>query len=74
MRVWKIAELGLRKLFFLDAQPMPDLVRSGTFDLSGLLAALELRRLSVSRGAQRWQVWSSVPSMLLKSAALCAGR
>jgi circadian clock protein KaiC len=38
---WKIEELGPGKLFFLDAQPMPDLVHSGTFDLSGMLAALE---------------------------------
>jgi circadian clock protein KaiC len=30
-----------RKVFFLDAQPAPDLVRSGDFDLGGMLAALE---------------------------------
>ena len=29
-----------KKLFFLDAQPRSDLVQSGTFDLSGMLAAL----------------------------------
>jgi circadian clock protein KaiC len=28
------------RLVFIDAQPMPDLVQSGTFDLSGMLAAL----------------------------------
>ena len=38
---WKIAELGPGKLFFLDAQPMRDLIHSGTFDLGGMLAALE---------------------------------
>ena len=38
---WKLAELRRGKLFFLDAQPMPDLVQSGVFDLSGMLAALE---------------------------------
>jgi circadian clock protein KaiC len=38
---WKIKELGPSKLFFLDAQPMSDRVHSGTFDLSGMLAALE---------------------------------
>src|SRR5688572_20245484 len=27
-------------LYFMDAQPAPDLVQSGTFDLSGMLAAL----------------------------------
>jgi circadian clock protein KaiC len=37
---WKIPELQPRKIFFLDAEPPPDLVQSGGFDLSGLLAAL----------------------------------
>jgi circadian clock protein KaiC len=37
---WKIAELGRKKLFFMDAQPTPDLVQSGNFDLSGMLASL----------------------------------
>jgi circadian clock protein KaiC len=37
---WKLAELRRGKLFFLDAQPMPDLVQSGNFDLGGMLAAL----------------------------------
>jgi len=37
---WKLAELQHKKLFFLDAQPTPDLVQSGDFDLSGMLAAL----------------------------------
>jgi circadian clock protein KaiC len=38
---WKLAELAPSKLFFLDAQPLPDLIHSGTFDLSGMLAALD---------------------------------
>jgi circadian clock protein KaiC len=37
---WKLKELGPKRLFFMDAQPQPDLVQSGTFDLSGMLAAL----------------------------------
>ncbi len=40
---WKLAELRRKKLFFLDAQPVPDLVQAGDFDLSGMLAALELK-------------------------------
>jgi circadian clock protein KaiC len=40
---WKLEELRRRKLSFLDAQPMPDLVQSGNFDLGGMLAALEAR-------------------------------
>src|SRR5687767_1315226 len=38
---WKLAELRRKKLFFMDAQPKPDLVQSGNFDLSGMCAALE---------------------------------
>jgi circadian clock protein KaiC len=38
---WKLAELRRRKLFFVDAQPAPDLVQSGSFDLGGMLAALD---------------------------------
>src|SRR4051812_33727708 len=37
---WNLPALQRKQLFFLDAQPSPDLVQSGTFDLSGLLAAL----------------------------------
>lgn len=37
---WKIEELQQKKLYFMDAQPMPDLIQSGSFDLSGMLAAL----------------------------------
>lgn len=40
---WNLPALILRKkLFFLDAQPAPDLIQSGTFDLGGMLAALEV--------------------------------
>lgn len=37
---WDLTELQRSKIFFMDAQPKPDLVQSGTFDLSGMLAAL----------------------------------
>ena len=37
---WNVAELQRKKLFFVDAQPTPDLVQSGGFDLGGMLAAL----------------------------------
>ena len=40
---WKLAELRQTKLFFIDAQPSPDLVLSGTFDLGGMLAVLEAK-------------------------------
>ncbi len=38
---WTLPQLRRKMLFFLDAQPTPDLVQSGTFDLSGMLAALQ---------------------------------
>jgi len=37
---WNLTELQDSKLFFLDAQPTPDLIQGGPFDLSGMLAAL----------------------------------
>jgi circadian clock protein KaiC len=38
---WNLPELQQQnKLYFMDAQPAPDLVQSGTFDLTGMLAAL----------------------------------
>ena len=40
---WDIPALERDHLFFLDAQPHPDLLQSGDFDLSGMLAALEAK-------------------------------
>ena len=40
---WDITGLQKKKLFFLNAQPTPDLFQSGSFDLSGMLAALEAK-------------------------------
>ncbi|MEO6017414.1 MAG: circadian clock protein KaiC [Polaromonas sp.] len=37
---WDIARLHPEQLYLLDAQPPPDLIQSGNFDLSGMLAAL----------------------------------
>lgn len=37
---WNLAELPENKLFFVDAQPAPDLIKAGNFDLSGMLAGL----------------------------------
>ncbi len=48
---WKLRELRRKKLFFMDAQPLPDLVQSGDFDLGGMLAALELKAREI--GARR---------------------
>jgi circadian clock protein KaiC len=40
---WKLAELQRKKLFFIDAQPIPGTVQAGDFDLGGMLAALEAK-------------------------------
>jgi circadian clock protein KaiC len=40
-----------RRLYFVDAQPAPDLVQSGTFDLAGMLSALGAK--SAEMGAKR---------------------
>ena len=40
---WDLAALERKKLFFLDAQTKPDLVQSGNFDLSGMLAAVAVK-------------------------------
>ncbi len=37
---WNLSELQKSKLYFLDAQPSPDLIQSGTFDLAGMLAVM----------------------------------
>jgi circadian clock protein KaiC len=40
---WDLTDLQKKKLFFLNAQPTTDMVHSGSFDLSGLLAILEAK-------------------------------
>jgi circadian clock protein KaiC len=40
---WNLVDLQKKKLFFLDAQPTPDFVQSGSFDLGGMLAALDAK-------------------------------
>jgi len=49
---WNIAELRRKNsLSFIDAQPTPDLIQSGTFDLSGMLAALgaQIKEMGAAR-------------------------
>ena len=66
---WKLAELQRKKLFFLDAQPEPDLIQSGNFDLSGMLAALDVQIKEM--GAQRivFDALDIVLALLIDSAA-----
>jgi circadian clock protein KaiC len=37
---WRIDSLPSTKLFFMDAQPTPDLIQAGDFDIGGMLASL----------------------------------
>lgn len=48
---WNLPALQRKQLFFLDAQPSPDLVQLGSFDLSGLLAGLgaQAKRMGARR-------------------------
>ncbi len=49
---WKLTELERsEKLCFIDAQPTIDLIQSGSFDLSGMLAALDAQAKAI--GARR---------------------
>ncbi|HTA66371.1 MAG TPA: circadian clock protein KaiC [Xanthomonadaceae bacterium] len=48
---WNLPELRPKQLDFIDAQPSPDLIQSGNFDLGGLLAVLEAE--CESMGARR---------------------
>lgn len=48
---WNLGVLHRRKLFFMDAQPRPDLLQAGDFDLSGLIAAIEVQARAM--GAKR---------------------
>ncbi|MCE9660784.1 MAG: circadian clock protein KaiC [Burkholderiales bacterium] len=48
---WQLGQLGPKKIAFIDAQPDPDLVQSGGFDLAGLLAMLEAQAKAI--GARR---------------------
>ncbi len=48
---WDLHSLQKNKLFFLDAQPTPDLVQSGDFDISGMLASLQVKAKEM--GARR---------------------
>jgi hypothetical protein len=63
---WNLGELQKKKLFFLDAQPTPDLIQSGNFDLSGMLAALGAQAAAMGLGAlfsTRWILcWHSCPT------------
>ena len=58
---WGLAALAKNKLFFLDAKLSPEIVRSGEFDLTGMLAILKAKKEEI--GA-RWIVFDGIDVLL----------
>lgn len=45
---WELPKIGGDSVFFLDGRPDPDLIRTGDFDIAGMLAALEARVVAMA--------------------------
>jgi len=58
---WKLPALMKSKLFFFEARLSPDDVHSGDFDLRGMLAMLEAKRLAMDA---RWIVFDGIDVLL----------
>jgi circadian clock protein KaiC len=58
---WGLAALMKNKLFFLDARLSPDVVHSGEFDLTGMLAMLKAKKDELGAG---WVVFDGVDVLL----------
>src|SRR2546423_3433920 len=58
---WGLAALMKRKLFSLDARLSPEVVHSGEFDLSGMLAMLEAKKKEIGAG---WIVFDGIDVLL----------
>lgn len=58
---WDLPALVKNKLFFLEAQLSPEVVQSGAFDLSGMLAMLKAKKEEM--GA-RWIVFDGIDVLL----------
>lgn len=58
---WGLPAVARSKLFFMDARLTPDVVQSGDFDLSGLLAMLKAKKNEI--GA-RWIVFDGIDVLL----------
>ena len=58
---WGLAALAPRKIYFMDARLSPDVVKSGDFDLSGMLAMLKAKKTEI--GA-RWIVFDGIDVLL----------
>lgn len=58
---WGLPALARNKLFFLDAKLSPEVVKSGEFDLSGMLAMLKAKKEEI--GA-KWIVFDGIDVLL----------
>ncbi len=58
---WRLADLVRNKLFVMEAQLSPEVVQSGEFDLSGMLAMLKAKKKEM--GA-RWIVFDGIDVLL----------
>ena len=58
---WGLPALAKNKLFFLDAKLSPEVVHSGEFDLSGMLAMLKAKKEEI--GA-KWIVFDGIDVLL----------
>ena len=58
---WRLSALAMHQLFFLDAKLSPEVVQSGEFDLSGMLAMLKAKKDEI--GAN-WIVFDGIDVLL----------
>jgi circadian clock protein KaiC len=58
---WGLPALMKKKLFFLDARLSPEVVHSGEFDLSGMLAMLKAKKDEIGAG---WIVFDGIDVLL----------
>jgi len=58
---WRLSALAMHQLFFLDAKLSPEVVQSGEFDLSGMLAMLKAKKDEI--GA-KWIVFDGIDVLL----------
>lgn len=58
---WSLSALAKKKIYFMEAQLSPEVVQSGEFDLSGMLAMLKAKKEEM--GA-RWIVFDGIDVLL----------
>ena len=66
---WKLDQVHADEVFFLDAQPTPDLVQLGDFDLGGLIATLDAKATDMGAGRIVFDALDILLAMLPDAAA-----